>query len=49
MERFIKHRHLEAAGGRDQEGGAGPRCHGRGVQRQHHRQVRAQGEGGLLL
>ena len=39
MERFIKHRNLEAAGGRDQEGGAGPRGHGRGVQRQHHQQV----------
>ena len=41
MERFIQHRHLEAAGGRDQEGGAGPRGHGRGVQRQHHQQVSA--------
>ena len=50
MERALKHGDLAAAGGRDQEGGAGPRRHGRGVQRQHHQQVRGQGgEGGTLL
>ena len=49
MERAVQHGDLATAGGRDQEGGARPRRHGRGVQRQHHRQVRDQGEGGLLL
>ena len=46
MERSVQHGNLAPAGGRDQEGGARPRRHGRGVQRQHHWQVRHQGEGG---